>query len=270
LGITVPIVALTASAVAGVKETLIEAGMDDYLCKPIIKSELMRVLKEWIPADKISETTLEIVSPSEPEDDLYKEFWEHIEHIDGLSVITGLGRVYGQRDVYKKTLELTIHEIAKTDKNLKEFLSAKDMENFHIEVHGIKSTLANIGAMGLSSLAYSLEMASSKTDYDSCTSNLPHLLEGMNKLYLKLKEAFSAINSYDGQIIIPPEIPPIFERMIDAFIKTDVVALYKEVENLDALNLDGALKEEIEHIKDYVILMDYDLAKENIIQLLDD
>ena len=45
------IVVLTANAVDGVKKELIDAGFDDYLAKPIIYSELEKVLKQYIPEE---------------------------------------------------------------------------------------------------------------------------------------------------------------------------------------------------------------------------
>jgi CheY-like chemotaxis protein/HPt (histidine-containing phosphotransfer) domain-containing protein len=48
-GAVVPIVALTANALAGDRERCIQAGMDDYLAKPIAESELMRVLNRFLP-----------------------------------------------------------------------------------------------------------------------------------------------------------------------------------------------------------------------------
>ncbi len=49
---TIPIVALTANAVEGVKDLFIEAGMNDYLSKPIIISEFERIVRQWLPTDK--------------------------------------------------------------------------------------------------------------------------------------------------------------------------------------------------------------------------
>ncbi|MCL2253423.1 MAG: ATP-binding protein, partial [Lachnospiraceae bacterium] len=48
-GIGVTIVALTASAVVGAKEMMLDAGMDDFLWKPIKKTEMLHILKKWIP-----------------------------------------------------------------------------------------------------------------------------------------------------------------------------------------------------------------------------
>ncbi len=50
----VPIIALTANAISGVKDMFIASGMNDFLSKPLDLEELQRVLCHWIPAEKIS------------------------------------------------------------------------------------------------------------------------------------------------------------------------------------------------------------------------
>ena len=49
----VPIIALTADVIAGVKEKLLEAGMDDYIVKPIDFVVLRGVLKKYLPKEKV-------------------------------------------------------------------------------------------------------------------------------------------------------------------------------------------------------------------------
>lgn len=49
----VPIIALTADAIEGVREKLIKSGMDDYIVKPINMEEICRVIKKYLPKDKI-------------------------------------------------------------------------------------------------------------------------------------------------------------------------------------------------------------------------
>ena len=44
---------MTADVIAGVKEKLLEAGMDDYIVKPIDFVVLSGVLKKYLPKDKV-------------------------------------------------------------------------------------------------------------------------------------------------------------------------------------------------------------------------
>jgi CheY-like chemotaxis protein len=50
---TVPIIALTANAIAGMREIYMACGMTDFISKPIEISDLNRILLAWLPPDKI-------------------------------------------------------------------------------------------------------------------------------------------------------------------------------------------------------------------------
>jgi HPt (histidine-containing phosphotransfer) domain-containing protein len=165
-------------------------------------------------------------------------------------------------------LKLMIEEIEKSDKNLNEFLSVNDMDNFRIEAHGIKGSLANIGAMDIAEHAYGLEIASKKEDTVFCISNLPILLEELNELKLKLKEAFFEIGQSCDIIELPPELPPILENLMNAFDCVDLALLDKEISKLNDLVISYSLEDKIEQIKDAVAMMDYENATKYINNLL--
>ena len=258
-GVSIPIVALTANAIVGAKEEFLAAGMNDMLTKPIDKVLLNVILEKWLPSDKVKKM---LINEKAAEDETEPEFREKLERITGLSVQTGLGRVSGQRDVYIKSLKLTIKEINKCDKNLKTFLAAGDMRNFCIEVHSMKGSLANIGAMELSSRALELEVAANKEDKNFCSANMPQFLEDLNRLGIEINEALAEKEKDNMEIILSPESLSLFDKLTDALNKTDFIAIEETMKSLDTLNPDGALHEEIEKIKDAVLIMDYIAALE--------
>ena len=267
-GNNVPIIALTASAVPEAKEKMFASGMNDYLSKPIIKTELLNALRKWIPADKIVKSRPAAASAYKGLDDSQMEFWERVEQSEGLDIAIGLSRVDGQRDVYEKSLKLIVPEIEKSNTNLIAFLSADDMENFRIEVHGIKTALANIGAMELSEKAFELEAASGKNDTAFCVSSLPLFLEGLIKLKMNLMQALACIRHDPETDDAPAELFLICDRLSTALVETDLLMIEEEVDKLNGLNLTGVLKDEVEWIKDAVLMMNYDGAINQICDLL--
>jgi len=265
MGIKTPIIALTANAIEGAQKMLLAAGMDDYITKPINKIELKQMLEKWIPNEKIIRHMADTIAAEESEtDNLHNDFWRKIGEIDDLSVHAGLDRVSGQRDVYEKSLELTIREIERCDKRLKEFLADGDMRNFAIEVHSIKGSLSNIGAMELSVLARDLETASGTQDIDFCIISLPSFLSGLNEFKAKLVNAFNEPEDDGSPLLIPDELPGIFKVLTDALDKMNFSVINSALENLNALNLRGAARKKIEDIKDAVMMMDYDSAIEKM------
>ena len=266
-GINIPIIALTANVIANTKEDFLAAGMNDLLTKPIKKATMNKILKNWLPAEKIKKVQDEKPSADEALDEKTRAFWEKIERIEYLSTQAGMERVSGQKDIYKKSLKLMLNEIEKCDENLKEFLASGDMNNFSIEAHSMKSSLANIGAMELSALALELETASHNKEFSFCASHTLPFLEKLVSLKTALAVAFSDNSQSQTPEAqhLPAELTAIFEKLITAFNKTDFKAIDEGINSLNTLpELAGnnALQAEIEKIKDAVLMMDYDGAAE--------
>jgi len=191
-------------------------------------------------------------------------FWKKIEEIEGLSLQIGLNHVSGQKENYEKSLKLIMKEIDKNDNTLVSLLESGDMHGFSTMIHGMKGTLAFIGTEELSAKARNLEKAANLEDKDFCALNLPVFLEGINKLKNSLTEAFKLKPAPQGPSEKPPELALILQKLTIAFNETDFSAIDDGIKSLDALKLGGELYEEIEKIKDAVLVMEYETALEII------
>jgi len=267
MGIDTPVIALTANAVTSARDMLLAAGMDDFISKPIVKEALNAILIKWVPTARLIHTETENAEDFSTGSEEHSEFWDRINKIDEISMQIGLERVSGQVDVYETALKLLTKEIEKCVRNLGTFLASSDMHNFRIEAHSMKTSLANLGAMDLSSKAYELELSSGKEDVDFCASALQPFTDALINLGNQVKEAFSEVH-HESNTAVPPELKPILTRMKDAFGSMEFVEINNEMQNLENLEMDEELKYEIEEIKDAVIVMDYDNASEMIQKLL--
>jgi hypothetical protein len=120
--------------------------------------------------------------------------------------------------------------------------------------------------MELSALALELENAADKEDLSFCTSKMPPFLEALGKMKSILVSAFAEKSLAQEPLEITPEmssaLTAIFTKLTAALGRSDFLAIDDCMEELAGLNPGGALQEEIEKIKDAVLMMDYDGTKE--------
>lgn len=177
----VPIIALSANAVIGVREMFINAGMNDFIAKPIEIAKLDVMLKKWIPKDKrqIVKKIRSFGSES--------EYVSMLRALPELSVDEALNKV-GHSSVYEKIVKLTVKLLPENMEKLNMFLKM-DFRLYSIEVHGIKGVLKNIGAYELAELAYQLEMLSKDGDLDKCIALNPIFNEKVFKFLKTINAA---------------------------------------------------------------------------------
>ncbi len=176
-----PVIALTANAVNGVRERFIEAGFNDFVAKPIELNALDRVLKMWLPQEYI----MPPVTNSYGTNDRRKANRTKAENSSGLiNVSKGLNYAGGSEDAYYDILDMYVRKGSEKREQINRLAAEENWKNYIIEVHALKSTSLSIGAVTLSEFAKKLEMAGKAGDYSAIVKDN----DALSELYGKVME----------------------------------------------------------------------------------
>jgi two-component system sensor histidine kinase/response regulator len=150
-----PIVAMTAHALKGDRETCLEAGMNDHVTKPIDIEELLTTLAKWVKPAKRSPSSEDV--PQKPPESSGVE--ELPEILNGLDINAALRRLGGNKRLFKRLLMDFRRDFHKTAEEIKDSWIKGDMEVTRRLVHTVKGVSGNIGAYSLHVLSRELEAA---------------------------------------------------------------------------------------------------------------
>jgi len=171
-GKRIPIVALTANAVAGQADIFLKSGFDDFISKPIDIRQLDTVLNRYV-RDKQPPEIIEAARQQ-----------KNSENTNSRS----------ENQLYNRMLlESFIRDAQKAETLLNELFQKADFENeenlhrYAITVHGMKSSLWNIGEKSLSELAHKLEQAARNQNIDFIKTSTPGFFTELNALLKKHK-----------------------------------------------------------------------------------
>lgn len=153
---SVPIVALTANAVSGVKEMFLANGMSDFLTKPIDMQKMKLLLKKWLPKNKIYEEASEKVTNKESISIETKKKEEKIMEIKNLDIEQAI-RFSGTIEVFMKLLQVFYDTLPAKVSIIEKYEKEENIHDYTIEVHALKSAAKLIGATELSKQAEYLE-----------------------------------------------------------------------------------------------------------------
>jgi len=182
-----PIIAMTAHAMAGDEDKSLEAGMNGHVTKPIDPDQLFATLQKWIqPGEKRAQVQKLEISTEVPEAvQAIPEEDELPEYLPGFDLADGLKRLQGNKKLYRRLLLSFATDYGGAANDIRIALEAKDFERSHSLVHNIKGLAGNLAA----------------TDLQTATVNLEKLVKGVQKktppakeLNLKFSELENALN----------------------------------------------------------------------------
>lgn len=146
----IPVIALTGDVMSTTKNSVLEAGFNDYLTKPVEVEELFRVLKKWLG---------DVGRPSNEKKDTPPESTALLNELEGINVERGLQRVAGNKSLYCKLLKQFVVRYTTLSSRLQELWKNKDVAQLKKICHTVKGTAGNLGMEDLYKKMNELEKA---------------------------------------------------------------------------------------------------------------
>lgn len=188
----IPVIALTANAVAGAKEMLIAEGFQDFLSKPVEIASMHRILEKYLPdAKKIYDfeddatdvQSGETVYNNHERDTIYEQLHnpqasvkepgaETAREDTAADIDEKQGTLYcGSLEDFEDILKIHYEDYEENSRKIQAFYDSKDWKNYVILVHGLKSSMKSVGIMKLSDMCLGLELAGKENRIDYILKN---------------------------------------------------------------------------------------------------
>jgi len=261
-----PIVALTANAVSGMKEMFLKCGFNDFLSKPIDIAKLNAVLEQWIPKEKQHKKT--DAPPNANAATAAASAANGADAaditIEGVDVKRGVSIMGGNTEYYLQTLDVFRKDGRRKVGEINDALQKNDLNLYATYVHALKSASANIGAGRLSDAARVLEAAGKGGDRQFIDSHNPVFLSDLEALltniddYLKTANAATQTGSVDMEAM-KSELSRL-KAAIDAMNAGAINEAAKKLKPFVRADIDASVSAAVDKILENTLIGEYDEA----------
>ncbi|HSI43639.1 MAG TPA: response regulator [Methylotenera sp.] len=257
-----PIIAMTANVMEQDRKRCDEAGMSDFVAKPIDPDDLFSVLMRWIkPTGNVTPTKKPSRKP--------KTSTIAIPIIDGLNTELGLKRVLGKEPLYLELLKKYVVGQSNTADAILQALKINDKDLAERTAHTAKAVSGNIGATGLQELATELEsMIHNDAPFDAIEPKLQVFASMQQALIEAIQHALPAAVE-KPTLIDETALTPVLRKLAVSLADNDSEANEILELNFDLLRA-STDQQRFTALEGAISRFDYETALSQLIQIASD
>lgn len=180
---SLPILAMTAHAMADVREQCLSVGMNDHIVKPIDPECLYRTLSKWLKGTVRGQRTGSRVVARQPV--------EKLPVLPGVNVADGVRRMGGSLTVYLSILQKFSANQQKVVLAIRSALARNDVESTVRQLHTLKGILGSLGAEALQNKAKDIETRLVEKQYSQIETWLVELERELAALFAAIQEVLA-------------------------------------------------------------------------------
>jgi CheY-like chemotaxis protein len=256
-----PIVVLTANAIAGMRDMFLGMGFNDYISKPIEIAKLDEAVARWIPAEKQIKTGKKI----------RREAFsgESGIVISGVDTKKGISMTGGTEAGYRKVLTHFYKDARERLVLLRPAPEPEALSLFVTYVHALKSAAGTIGAAEVSAKAAVLEAAGKAGDMETIRKVLPGFCEGLTEIVEGIGKALAETNeaAETGDLKAGSGVLELLSTLRVALVAKNMKEIDRLLAELEAA-ADAGTQKQIEVLSDKVLMGEYGGALEMVNALL--
>lgn len=182
-GARIPIIALTANASREDKDNCQNAGMDDFITKPFRNIDLIQTLQKWLEVVSVADIDIQL---SEEEPEIALDVTSDEQSIIDKQTFETLQELMG--DLFPDLIKAFNKVVMDCIEGIESWQPSDELDDFIRPPHSLKSSAANIGAMGLSQLAEEIETLARQEQIDESKEKLGNLKQEYEKVKVALNE----------------------------------------------------------------------------------
>jgi HPt (histidine-containing phosphotransfer) domain-containing protein len=166
----IPVIAMTANAMISDRQACLEAGMNDYISKPVNRHELADIIGKWLDRDGANKDN--------------KDCGE-IKDVADIPVFDKVGLrqlMMDDADLVETVISAFLEDTPNQIRDVRGFIEKEDGKNSEIIAHAIKGSAATVRGESMSQVASRMEKAAKTGDLDKANDLLPKLEDEFARL----------------------------------------------------------------------------------------